>query len=380
MPVLKIIHPKKVNITALHWAVALLCLFQCGPTPPRTMETAPPPDIQTATLANANGVRLRVINWGGRITELWVPDREGNLADVVLGYDSALQYVAGNPYFGAIIGRCANRIGGARFELDGRPYQLAANNGANALHGGVHGFHHVVWNMQVDTAANRVALTRVSPDGEEGYPGNVHATVTYQLTEANALIIEYTATTDAPTVVNLTHHSFFNLAGAGEGTILDHILQIPASRFLPVDEGLIPTGELAVVANSPFDFTAPTPIGARIGLPHPQLERGRGYDHNWVLDRTPDGTLQPAARVVEPRSGRTMDVLTTEPGLQFYSGNFLDGTDVGKGGRRYAFRSAFCLEAQRFPDSPNQPHFPSVVLRPGETYRQTTVYQFGVAQ
>jgi aldose 1-epimerase len=340
------------------------------------MENFALPQIHTITLSNPNGMRFSVINRGGRITELWVPDRLGNLADVVLGYDSATQYINGNPYFGALIGRCANRIAGARFELDGLHYWLPANNGPNSLHGGVNGFHHAMWDMALDSAANRVVLRYLSADGEEGYPGNLRTEVSYQLTHRNELIIEYTATTDAPTLVNLTHHSFFNLAG--EGDILDHVLQIYADRFLPVDETLIPTGELAGVANSPFDFRAPARIAERISQAHEQLERGRGYDHNWVLNRAHDGTLQPAARVTEPRSGRVMEVLTTEPGLQFYSGNFLDGRDVGKRGQSYAFRSAFCLEAQRFPNAPNHPHFPSVVLRPGETYRQTTIYRFGV--
>ena len=359
-------------------ALALLFLFgQCRHPLPTVMET-PAPEIQRLSLKNANGMKLSVISLGGKVTELWVPDREGKLVDVVLGYDSAAQYSDGNPYFGAIIGRYGNRIARGRFQLDGTTYQLPVNNGLNSLHGGPGGFHNVYWEMQPDTAASRIVLTRTSADGEEGYPGNLQVVVSYQLTANNELVIEYRATTDAPTIINLTHHSFFNLAGAGAGEVLGHQLHIFADHFLPVDSSLIPTGTVLPVTGTAFDFRQLNTIGSRIGEEDEQLRFGRGYDHNWVLTKPEPGELSHAARVLEPVSGRVMDVYTTEPGLQFYSGNFLDGSDRGKGGRVYEYRTAFCLEAQHFPDAPNQPQFPSVVLRPGEVYTQKTVYIFSV--
>lgn len=359
---------------------ALLFLFgQCRQPRPSVMET-PSPEIQRLSLQNANGMKLSVISLGGKITHLWVPDRAGKLADVVLGYDTAAQYMDGNPYFGATIGRYANRIAKGRFHLNGRDFQVPVNNGVNSLHGGPGGFHQVNWTMRLDAAANRIVLSHTSADGEAGYPGNLQVEVAYQLTEQNELVIDYHATTDAPTVLNLTHHSFFNLAGAGSGDILRHQVQIEADQFLPVDTGLIPTGILQDVKGTPFDFRQPHAIGARINQADEQLHHGRGYDHNWVLKKPQPGAFSLAARVLEPTSGRVMEVSTTEPGLQFYSGNFLDGTDRGKGGNSYGFRSAFCLEAQHFPDAPNQPQFPAVVLHPGETYTQRTVYAFSVVQ
>lgn len=363
-------------------AVVLLVLFgQCQQPRSSAMETFPTSTaIQKLSLQNRHGVRLSVINFGGKITELWVPDRSGKLDDIVLGYDTLEHYINGNPYFGATIGRYGNRIAKGRFQLDGQTYQLARNNGENSLHGGPAGFHNVYWSMAFDSAENRISLSRISAAGEEGYPGNLQVEVSYQLTEENEMIITYRAATDAPTVLNLTHHSFFNLAGAGAGEILDHQLQIVADRFLPVDAGLIPTGALQEVTDTPFDFRTPTTIGARINVADAQLERGGGYDHNWVLNQTEPGPPALAARVVEPTSGRVMEVYTTEPGLQFYSGNFLDGSDRGKGGRAYAYRSAFCLEAQHFPDSPNHPDFPTTELRPGEVYTQKTVYKFSITE
>lgn len=331
---------------------------------------------QTVTLTNANGLKATITPFGGKVISLWVPDRDGKLTDIVLGYDSASQYPAGNPYFGALIGRYGNRIGKGQFSIDGTFYQLGINNGENTLHGGVGGFHNVMWKVNGVTS-NSITLTYTSPDGEEGYPGTLKTTVVYELTDANELSIDYEASTDKPTIVNLTHHSFFNLSGEGAGDILNHKLQIIADSFTPVDGGLIPTGELKPVAGTPFDFRKPTTIGARIDQGDTQLKYGKGYDHNWVLKREGDG-LSLAAVVTEPITGRVMEVWTTEPGLQFYSGNFLDGTDAGKGGKKYEFRTAFCLEAQHFPDSPNKPGFPSTILRPGEGYRQKTVYRFSV--
>jgi len=335
--------------------------------------------VELFTLANAHGLRAKIITYGAIVVSLEVPDRTGALADVVLGYDNLQQYLKDSPYFGAIVGRYGNRIARGRFTLDGAEYRLATNDGRNHLHGGIRGFDKVLWKGEPfkEKQAVGVRLTYLSPDGEEGYPGNLNAIVTYRLTNENELRIDYEATTDKPTIVNLTHHSYFNLAGQGSGDILSHLLQINADRFTPVDSELIPTGELRSVDGTPLDFRRPTAIGARIGADDQQLRNGRGYDHNFVLNS--GGTsLALAATVYQPTSGRVMEVLTTEPGLQFYSGNFLDGHHVGKGGRAYHYRTGFCLEAQHFPDSPNKPHFPSVVLRPGQTYRQTTIYRFSV--
>ncbi len=352
----------------------LLTCFNCT-TRKDSMNTTAPQTPTVFSLTNSQGMKADITNYGGKVMTLWVPDRAGNLGDVVLGYDSASQYPTGNLYFGALIGRYGNRIAKGKFSIDGQSYQLATNNGENALHGGPGGFHNVYWQAKPGEDGKSVTLTYLSKDGEEGYPGNLQAKVVYALTDSNELVIEYEATTDKPTVVNLTHHSFFNLAGAGVGDILGHELTIYADKFNPVDAGLIPTGELRDVTGTPFDFREAHAIGERINNEEEQLKLGGGYDHNFVLNRSGDG-LSLAARVYEPTSGRVMEVWTTEPGLQFYSGNFLNGNDVGKGGVPYAWRSAFCLEAQHFPDSPNQPTFPNVVLRPGEVYKQRTVYKF----
>jgi aldose 1-epimerase len=329
------------------------------------------------TLKNANGVEAKITNYGGILVSLRVPDRAGKLDDVVLGYDDLAGYLKGTSYFGALVGRYGNRIAKGRFTLDGVEYKLATNNGENHLHGGNVGFNRVLWDAKPMTTREGQALelTYLSKDGEEGYPGNLSVKVVYTLTDKNELKIDYTATTDKDTVVNLTHHSYFNLAGQGTGDILGHQLEIDADRFTPVDSGLIPTGELRPVKGTPFDFTKPTAIGARIGQADEQLKFGMGYDHNWVLKNS-STKLHEAAMVYEPTSGREMQVWTTEPGLQFYSGNFLNGTDTGKGGKVYQLRYGFCLETQHFPDSPNKPKFPSTTLKKGATYHTTTVYRF----
>jgi aldose 1-epimerase len=319
---------------------------------------------------------VHAITYGGIITEVRVPDRDGRLGDVVLGFDRLDGYLREHPYFGAIVGRYANRIGNARFTLAGRTYTLAANNGRNHLHGGIRGFDKAIWHAEA-AGRNGVIFSLVSADGEEGYPGRLAVRVTYTLTEKNELIVDYHATTDKATPVNLTQHSYFNLAGRGD--ILEHELMIDADRYTPVDSTLIPTGELASVDGTPLDFRKPTRIGARIDGTHPQLQPGRGYDHNWVLNRT-GGQLQLAARVTEPSSGRVLEVSTTEPGVQFYSGNFLDGTLKGKSGQVYGRRAGLCLETQHFPDSPNRPEFPSTILEPGREYRTQTVFRFDVAR
>jgi aldose 1-epimerase len=335
--------------------------------------------IERFTIVNASGVEVTAITYGGIITSWRVPDRTGQMADIVLGYDDPAAYIKNNsPYFGAIIGRYGNRIAKAQFALDGKTYKLAANDGANHLHGGLKGFDKVIWAAEPikGGGGHGVAFTRTSADGEEGYPGALKVRVTYTLTDKNELVVAYEATTDKPTVVNLTQHSYFNLAGQGTGDILAHELRINADRYTPVDSTLIPTGELASVEGSPFDFRKATAIGARIDSDAPQIKFGRGYDHNWVLSRSGTGPLV-AAEVYEPKSGRTLVVSTTEPGLQFYTGNFLDGSITGKDGRVYRHRYGFCLETQHFPDSPNHPTFPSTTLRPGETYRTRTVFTTG---
>jgi aldose 1-epimerase len=329
---------------------------------------------ETDTLTNNKGMTAIITPFGGKLMSLTVPDRNGKSGDVVLGYELADEYIKGNPYFGALIGRYGNRIAKGKFSIDGKEYQLATNNGANALHGGPVGFHNLLWQKK-STSSNQLILTYFSKDGDEGYPGNLNAQVTYTLTDENELMIDYEAVTDAPTIVNLTHHSFFNLAGEGSGDILNHLMMINGDRFTPVDTGLIPTGELKSVKGTPFDFTTPTSIGKHIDEANEQLKNGKGYDHNWVLTKKAN-ELSLAATVAEPTSGRVMEVWTTEPGLQFYSGNFLDGKNIGKGGKRYEYRTGFCLEAQHFPDSPNHPDFPSTVLRPGEKYSQKTIYRF----
>jgi aldose 1-epimerase len=342
------------------------------------------PDGRTVdqyTLTNGNGVEVTAIPYGGIITSLRVPDRSGKFDDIVLGFDRLDDYLKEHPFFGAIIGRYGNRIAKGQFALNGQTYKLATNNGPNHLHGGNKGFDKVLWGVEpIDVHPQSwVTFSRTSPDGEEGYPGNLRVRVTYRLTDKNELIVDYSATTDKPTPVNLTQHSYFNLAGQGSGDILGHELMVNADRYTPVDATLIPTGELAPVEGTPFDFRKPTAIGARINATHPQLKAGGGYDHNWVLNRKGAG-LQLAARVREPKTGRTLEIATTEPGIQFYSGNFLDGTLKGKGGALYRHRTGFCLETQHFPDSPNQSNFPSTVLKPGEEYKTRTVFTFGVAR
>jgi aldose 1-epimerase len=340
--------------------------------------------VELHTLTNPSGMRVRTMTYGGIIVSLEVPDRDGLLGDVVLGYENLKGYLHENPYFGAIVGRYGNRIGGARFELDGEVFELAPNDGGNHLHGGRRGFDKVVWEAEPFASDSSVGLvlSYTSPDGEEGYPGTLQAQVTYTLTDANELIVDYLATTDRPTPVNLTQHSYFNLAGPRNVDILDHELFLAADHITPVDATLIPTGEIAPVDGTPFDFRTPHPIGARIDAEDPQILFGGGYDHNFVLSGAGSGDeadgLVLAARVFEPLSGRTLEVLTTEPGVQFYSGNFLDGSITGKEGAVFGHRSGFCLETQHFPDSPNQPAFPSTILRPGEEYRSRTVFRFGI--
>ena len=321
-------------------------------------KTADGTAVSIYTLSNRNGMEARIMTYGGIVVSLQTPDKAGKLADVVLGFDTLDGYLKGHPYFGALIGRYGNRIGGAQFKLGGKAYNVPANDGANSLHGGTRGFDKRVWTAK-EAGADALELSYLSRDGEEGYPGNLHVTVLYTLTDANELRIDYTATTDKETVVNLTNHSYFNLAGQGSADILQHQMTLYADRYTPVDKGLIPTGELRPVAGGPFDFRHPAAIGARIGEQDEQLVLGKGYDHNWVIDRQEPG-LAPAAEVYEPKSGRVMQVLTTEPGIQFYTGNFLDGSNVGKGGKAYGPRTGFCLETQHFPDSPNHPSFPSL--------------------
>ena len=333
-------------------------------------------EVELYTLTNRNGMKVSLATYGATVVDLFTPDRSGRLADVALGFDSFRPYPTKSPYFGCIAGRYANRIANGRFSLEGKTYQLAKNNGVNHLHGGVRGFDKRLWKAEVlKTESPSVRFTRRSLDGEEGYPGNLDAAVTYTLTDKNELRISYNATTDKPTILNLTNHTYFNLAGAGNGSILDHQLKIHADRFTPVNKALIPTGELRKVEGTVMDFRKPESIGARIkevgGKPV-------GYDHNYVLNKCPLMRRSVAADVYEPKSGRVMKVSTDQPGIQFYSGNFLDGTITGKGGKIYRQYDGFCLETQHFPDSPNEPKFPSVVLRPGQTYKTTTVYQFGV--
>ena len=333
--------------------------------------------IDLYTLTNSHGMQAAITNYGGIVVSLLTPDRAGRLDDVVLGFDRLDGYLEPEPYFGAIIGRYGNRIGRAMFKLGDNEYRLAKNDGENTLHGGTQGFDKRVWSaLPLKNPAPALELKYTSKAGEEGYPGNLSVTVIYVLTETNELWIEYSATTDRTTVLNLTNHSYFNLAGPGGGDILKHRITINADRFTPVDAGLIPTGELRKVEGTPFDLRKPTEIGAHIDDDNEQLKLGKGYDHNFVLNRQGGGPLTLAARVAEPGSGRVMEVLTSEPGVQFYTGNFLDGTLKGKGGKTYGRRSGFCLETQHFPDSPNKPAFPSTELKPGPRFSSTTVYRF----
>ncbi len=336
--------------------------------------------VDLYTLINDRGSVVTITNYGGIIVSILVPDRQGVLADVVLGFDSFEGYLTEHPYFGAIIGRYGNRIAGGTFTLQGTEYTLAKNDGDNHLHGGVTGFDKVVWNVEeIASAADeaRLTLRYLSSDGEEGYPGNLVVTVGYTFTNDNAVKIEYTATTDRATVLNLTNHSYFNLQGALSGnTVLEHEIMLLADQFTPGGAGLIPTGELRPVQGTPLDFTKPTAIGARIQEHYDQLLAAGGYDQNWVLNKEQASALTLAAKVYEPLSGRVMEVQTTEPGIQFYTGNFLDGSISGKGGVVYQKHAGLCLETQHFPNSPNQPEFPSTVLKPGEEYTQTTIYSF----
>ncbi|GAA0933280.1 aldose epimerase family protein [Streptomyces thermoalcalitolerans] len=331
------------------------------------------------SLANG-GTRMKVLSYGGIVQSLEIPDRHGRYANVSLGLDTLDAYVESSPYFGALIGRYGNRIGKGRFTLDGTTYRLSVNDGDNSLHGGARGFDKHVWEVEPFAEGPDVGLRlyRTSPDGEMGYPGTLRVKVTYTLTRHGEWRIDYEATTDRPTVVNLTSHVYWNLAGEGSGTIEDHELTIAASRYTPTDPGLIPTGELARVAGTPFDFRRAKPIGRDIRAGHPQQVQAKGYDHNWVLDKGVTARPEHIATLRDPRSGRTLKIATDQPGLQFYSGNFLDGTLTGTGGRTYRQGDALCLETQHFPDSPNHAHFPSTVLRPGRTYRTTTIHSFGV--
>ncbi|HGY56729.1 MAG TPA: galactose mutarotase [Caldithrix abyssi] len=334
-------------------------------------------EVNLYTFTNTNGMTAKITNYGAIVQSLTAPDKNGKYEDVTLGYDKLEDYINDKSYFGCIVGRFGNRIAKGKFMLDGKEYTLATNNGPNHLHGGIKGFNKVVWDAEIVKGKDfgGLKLTYLSKDGEEGYPGNLNCTVIYTLTDQNELRIEYKATTDKPTPVNLTHHSYFNLSGNGKQNILNQELWINADYYTPVDETLIPTGEIAPVKGTPFDFTKPTAIGARINEKNTQLEYGHGYDHNWVLNDA-DGSLKLQASLYDPASGRLMEIYTQEPGLQFYSGNFLDGSITGKYGVKYTRNYCAVLETQHFPDSPNQPDFPSVILKPGQTYHTETVYKF----
>lgn len=339
------------------------------------------PDGQQAklyTLINNQGITLKITNYGAIVTELWVPDRNGELEDVVLGYDNLEGYLMKSPYFGAIVGRYGNRIDHGKFSLDGNEFQLTINDGENHLHGGNTGFDKVIWKATPIRKDDSVAvkLTYTSQDGEEGYPGTLKASVVYELNNDNEFIVRYEATTNEPTIVNLTHHGYFNLRGQGQGSIVDHELTLNADRYTPVNSGLIPTGELAPVEGTPMDFRMARPIGSRINADSEQLQFGGGYDHNWVLNTSDDQKLNFAARLYDPDSGRQMEIWTKEPGIQFYSGNFLNGEIKGKEDAVYHFRYGLCLETQHFPDSPNHDNFPSTRLDPGETYETKTIHKF----
>lgn len=328
------------------------------------------------TLTNGNGVRVRIMNHGGTIVSLEVPNRSGRMADVVLGHDTAAEYVQATPYFGAAVGRFANRICGGKFTLGGKEYALAKNNGPNALHGGLRGFDKVIWETEILEDKNAVRMTYISADGEEGFPGEVKTVMTYTLTAGNELQIDYTAESTRATPYNVTNHSYFNLAGHEAGCVSGHILTVNADTFLPVDETAIPYGREAGIEGTPFDFRTPRAIGERMDADHEQIRFGNGYDHNFCLKKNAPDELSFCARVEEPVCGRVMEVYTTEPGVQLYTGNFLDGTLKGKNGCLYARRGGFCLETQHYPDSPNRPQFPDTILRPGIPFRSQTVYKF----
>lgn len=368
-------------------ALLLTICAACGPGASNKTGAIPTAGLGNAngqavhmyTLTNKNGIEAKLMDYGATLMSLKVPDRSGALEDVVLGFDNLDGYTQTPPppYFGATIGRYANRIGGARFTLEGKMYTVDKNDGMNSLHGGNHGFDKVTWTSKALTTPDgpAVQFSYISPNGEGGYPGNMTVNVQYTLTDKNELRLHYTAATDLDTVVNLTNHSYWNLSGAGSGEILDHVLTLNADRFTPVDAGLIPTGELRKVDGTPFDFRTPHRVGERIDSDDEQLKLGRGYDHNWILNRSGNG-LELAARVLDPKSGRVLEVLTTQPAIQFYTGNFLDGTYKGIGGKAYQRRGALCLETQHYPDSPNHYDFPSTVLKPGETFDSTTVFRF----
>jgi len=377
----------KINFNTILGATALgILLYSCESKPKEEVKTEEPQKevfgttfkdkkVETFEIKNANGMKMNVTNFGARVTNLWVPDRDGNLVDVVLGFDTLDDYLnSSEKYFGASIGRYGNRIANGKFSLDGTEYTLPINNNGQTLHGGPDGFDFVIWEVQ-KSGDNGLIFSYTSADGEEGFPGELKVKMIYTLTDENDFKITYEAETNKNTVLNLTHHSFFNLNGAGNGNVLDHTMKINASKYTPVNEVLIPTGELPTVKGTPFDFTTATRIGERIDQDNEQLKFGGGYDHNWVLDKT-NGELAEAAVVYAPTTGIEMQVWTTEPGIQFYSGNFLDGSVKGKEGKSYALRGAFCLETQHFPDSPNQPNFPSTELKPGEKYEHTCIYRF----
>ena len=361
-------------------SICLLIAIAAGSMPAAASEvfgkTPAGEEVRIYTLKNSHGMEARIINYGGIVVSLKTRDRSGQLGDVVLGFDSLEGYLKVHPYFGAIVGRYGNRIANAKFSLNGKEYQLAANDGKNSLHGGLKGFDKQVWKVEEEPreGSQKLVMSYLSRDGEEGYPGNLTTRVTYTLTEQNELRIDYSLSTDKDTVANVTNHSYFNLSGGGD--ILGHEIEIRASKFTPVDAGLIPVGELRSVENTPLDFRQLKRIGERINSKSEQMRLGGGYDHNYVLDKGQTATPELAARVYDRKSGRVMEVLTTEPGVQFYTGNFLDGSIKGKGGKTYKKRSAFCLETQHFPDSPNQPDFPSSVLKAGSTYKSATVFRF----
>ena len=335
-------------------------------------------EVYLYTPTNANGLVAKITNYGGIMTELWLPDKNGKLDDCVLGYDKVDDYVKNNPYFGALIGRYGNRIGSGKFTLDGKEYTLAQNNNGNHLHGGLKGYDKVIWDAKEIRTKDGVGLELkyLSKDGEEGYPGNLKVKVVYMLTKDNELTVEYWATTDKDTVCNLTQHNYYNLGGHASGTILNHQLMLNSNRFTPTDKGLIPTGQILPVDGTPMDFRKPTAIGARVNADYEPLKFGGGYDHNWVLTKKSPSEMSLAAEVYEPTSGRTMEIWTDQPAIQFYCGNFLDGSNVGKGGHAYQHRTGFCLETQHYPDSPNHPNFPSTELKPGQKYHTKTVHKF----
>ena len=380
---------KEQWFTLLSASLASACLVGCAsvnsdkPVPASQLsrqsfgQTPDGTPVNLFTLRNGQGAEVKICNYGGIVTSFKVPDRNGNMGDVVLGYDNLADYLKSSPYFGCLVGRYGNRIAKGKFTLNGKEYTLATNNGPNALHGGQKGFDKVVWEPKILARPEGPALQLqyVSKDGEEGYPGTLTVTAVYSFTDDNGLRLDYAATTDKDTVVNLTQHSYFNLAGNGD--VLNHEVMIKADKTTPVDSTLIPTGELRPVDGTPFDFRKPTAIGIRIKQEDEQLKFGNGYDHNWVLNK-PMGKLEVIAAVYEPTSGRVLEVLSTEPGLQFYTGNFLDGTLKGKGGWVYQFRNGFCMEPQHYPDSPNHPEFPSTVLKPGQEYHNTIVYRLSV--